>query len=185
MKSKITVESRKRTTRKDLVKLRRYQGRMETIVFGLGLIPKEGVPEIKIRYNRSSKIFLGKITNSKDAANFIRKIYDRGTLQLQESFIVVYLNRVNEILGYYKLSTGGIAGVVADPKLIFATAIASASSGIILSHNHPSGNLSPSQADIDFTRKIKEGGKLLEVQLLDHLIITKTAYYSFADESML
>jgi DNA repair protein RadC len=185
MKSKFIVESRKRTTRKDVKKIKPYREGKEKIVFGLGLIPKEGVPEIKIRYNRSSKIFLGKVTNSKDAANFIRKIYDRGTLQLQESFVVVYVNRVNEILGYYKLSKGGIAGVVADPRLIFATAIASASSGMVLSHNHPSGNLTPSQADIDLTRKIKEGGKLLEIQLLDHLIITKTGYYSFADESMI
>jgi DNA repair protein RadC len=166
-------------------KYKSYPNANETIVFGLGLIPKEGVPEIKIRYNRSSKIFLGKITNSKDAADFIRKIYDRGTLQLQESFLVIYLNTGNQILGYYKHSTGGIKGTVADPRLIFATAVASASSGIVLSHNHPSGNLVPSQADIDITRKIKEGGKLLEVQLLDHLIITKTGYYSFADESMI
>lgn len=164
---------------------RKYPQRKESIVFALGLIPKEGVPEIKIRYNKSRKGFLGKVSNSRDSFEFLKKVFDRRTLQLQESFVVIYLNRANHILGYYKHSIGGITGTVADPRLIFATAIASASSGIILSHNHPSGNLTPSQADIDLTRKIKEGGKLLEVQLLDHLIITKTGYYSFADEGLI
>lgn len=167
------------------IKGRKYPQRSETIVFGLGLIPKEGVPEIKIRYNRSTKGFLGKVTNSKDSFEFLKKVFDRRTLQLQESFVVVYLNRANQILGYYKHSIGGITGTVADPRIIFATGVASASSGIILSHNHPSGNLTASQADIDLTRKIKEGGKLLDIQLLDHLIVTKTGYFSFADEGLI
>jgi DNA repair protein RadC len=156
-----------------------------TLIFGLGLIPKEGIPEIKIRYNRTKKPFLGKVTNSKDSYEFLKKVFDKRILQLQESFIVLYLNRSNQILGYYKHSLGGIAGTVADPRIIFATALASASSGIILSHNHPSGNLTASQADLDLTRKIKGGGKLLEIQLLDHVIVTKTGYFSFADEGLL
>ena len=167
------------------VKSKRYPRTNEAIIFGLGLIPKEGVPEIKIRYNKSRKTFLGKVANSKDAFEFLKKVFDRRTLQLQESFVVVYLNRANQILGYYKHSIGGITGTVADPRIIFATAVASASSGIILSHNHPSGNLTASQADIEITRKLKEGGKLLEVQLLDHLIVTKTGYLSFADEGLM
>jgi DNA repair protein RadC len=165
-------------------KFKAYPKSKETIVFGLGLIPKEGVPEIKIRFNRSKRI-LGKVTNSKDAYEFLKKAFDRRLLQLQESFVVLYLDRANQISGYYKHSVGGIAGTVADPRIIFATAIASASSGLILSHNHPSGNLTPRQADIEITRKIKEGGKLLEIQLLDHVIVTKTGYYSFADEGLI
>jgi DNA repair protein RadC len=166
-------------------KVTKYSTQKESIVFGLGLIPKDGIPEIKIRYNRSARIFLGKVTTSKDVYDFLKKVFERNTIQLQESFIVLYLNRANQILGYYKHSVGGIAGTVADPRIIFATGVASASSGIILSHNHPSGNLSPSQADIDLTRKIKEGGKLLEIQLLDHVIVTKASYYSFADEGLI
>jgi len=166
-------------------KLKIYPQGHEVIVFGLGLIPKEGVPEIKVRYNRSQKIFLGKVTSSKDAAEFIKRVYPKGTIELQEAFVVLYLNRRNEILGYYRHSVGGITGTVADPRIIFATAVTSASVGIIVAHNHPSGNLSPSQADIDLTRKIKEGGKLLDIQLLDHLIVTKTGYYSFADEGLI
>jgi DNA repair protein RadC len=171
--------------RKNSSRLKSYKKEKEVIVFGLGLIPKEGVPEIKIRYNRSPKIFLGKVSHSKDVADFIRRVYSRGTLQLQEGFIVLYLNRANEILGYYKHSVGGIAGTVADLRLIYATALASASVATILAHNHPSGNLKASQADIDITRKIKEAGKILDIALLDHLIITKTGYFSFADEGML
>lgn len=71
---------------------------------------------------------------------------------------------------------------MADPKLIFAAAIKANACGIIMAHNHPSGNLSASQADIDLTKKVKEGGKLLEIQMLDHLIVTTETYYSFADE---
>ena len=162
-----------------------YPERKESIFFGLGLIPKEDVPEIKIRYNKSRKGFLGKVTNSKDSFEFLKKVFDSRTLQVQESIVVLYLNRANQILGYYKHSIGGITGTVADPRIIFATTVASASSGIILSHNHPSGNLTPSQADIDITRKIKEVGKLLEVQLLDHVIVTKAGYFSFAVDGLI
>ena len=164
---------------------RRHKEEKKIAIFGLGQIPKEGVPEIKIRYNRSNKTFLGRISNSKDVADFIRRTYSRSTIQLQEGFIVIYLNRANEILGYYKHSIGGIVSTVADVRLIFATALASASVGIILSHNHPSGKLAASQADIEMTRKFKEAGRILEVAIVDHLIITKTGYFSFADQSML
>ncbi|MBL7870526.1 MAG: JAB domain-containing protein, partial [Cyclobacteriaceae bacterium] len=98
---------------------------------------------------------------------------------------VMLTNRANKVLGIFEVSTGGISGTVADPKLIFAAAIKAAASGIILSHNHPSGNLQPSQADIDLTRKIKEAGRFLEIQLLDHIIITTEGYYSFADEGLI
>src|SRR5688572_17321198 len=111
---------------------KRQEKERRVAVFGLGQIAKQGVPEIKIRYNRSNKIFLGKVTHSKDVSDFIRRAYGRGTIQLQEAFIVLYLNRANEILGYYKHSVGGIAGTVADLRLIYATALASASVAIIL-----------------------------------------------------
>ncbi len=84
-----------------------------------------------------------------------------------------------------EVSTGGISGTVADPKLIFVAALKAGASGMIVSHNHPSGNLTPSQADMELTRKLKEGGKLLEIQLLDHIIMTSESYYSFADEGLL
>lgn len=95
------------------------------------------------------------------------------------------LNRANKVLGVFEVSTGSTTATVADPKIIFAAAIKANASGIIIAHNHPSGNLSPSQQDIDLTRKVKDGGKILEVQLLDHVIITTESYYSFADEGIL
>ena len=99
-----------------------------------------------------------------------------------EEFWVLFLNRSNKIVKKEKISIGGIAGTVADSKIIFKKAIDCLASGIIVCHNHPSGNLKPSQADIDLTRNLKEAAKMLDIQLLDHLIITDEGYYSFADE---
>ncbi len=171
--------------KKRAVKLPRYELEREKAVFGLGLIPEEGVPEIKISYTRTRKEFLGKITNSRNAADFIRRTFRAGSLELQEHFITLYLNQANEILGYYNHTIGGINATIADRRLILATALASASVGILVSHNHPSGNLTPSQPDLDLTKKLKEGAKILDIQLLDHIIITKNGYYSFADEGVL
>lgn len=126
-----------------------------------------------------------KISTSKDAQGVLMKCWDGTKLELVEQFKVMLVNRANKVLGIFELSTGGVTGTVADPKLIFAAAIKEAACGIIMALNHPSGNLSPSQADIDLTRKIKEGGRLLEIQLLDHIILTSEGYYSFADEGLL
>lgn len=95
------------------------------------------------------------------------------------------LNRANKVIGILKLSTGGTSATIAEPKLVFASSILSNASSIILAHNHPSGNLTPSQADIDLTKKLKEAGKFLEIPVLDHLIVTSEGYYSFADEGLI
>lgn len=126
-----------------------------------------------------------KITASRDAYEIFLSTWDHSRLELVEQFKVLLLNRANRVLGIFEVSTGGITGTVADPRLIFVTAIKAAASGMIICHNHPSGNLAPSQADIELTRKIKEGGKLLEIQLLDHLILTTEKYYSFADDGLM
>ena len=102
-----------------------------------------------------------------------------------EEFWIILLNRANRVIRKYQVSQGGVAGTVADPKIIFKVAIAELASGIILAHNHPSGNLTASQADIELTKKIKDAGKLLEIQVLDHLIVAGQKYFSFADEGML
>ena len=102
-----------------------------------------------------------------------------------EEFWIILLNRANRVIRKHQVSQGGVAGTVADPKIIFKVAIAELASGIILAHNHPSGNLTASQADIELTKKIKEAGKLLEIQVLDHLIVAGQKYFSFADEGML
>lgn len=102
-----------------------------------------------------------------------------------EEFWILLLNRANRLIKKHQISQGGVAGTVADPKIIFKLAISELASGLILAHNHPSGNLTASQADIDLTKKIKEAGKLLEIQVLDHLIVAGQKYFSFADEGML
>ncbi len=102
-----------------------------------------------------------------------------------EQFWILLLNRANKVLSAKKVSQGGMTGTVADPKLIFKTAIENDACYIILCHNHPSGNLKPSQADLDLTKKLKEAGKLLEIPVLDHIIVAAGKYYSFADEGIL
>lgn len=102
-----------------------------------------------------------------------------------EAFWIVLLNRANRVIKKHQISQGGVAGTVADPKIIFKAAVEELASGIILAHNHPSGNLAASQADIDLTKKLKESGKLLDIQILDHLIVGDKSYFSFADEGLL
>lgn len=123
-----------------------------------------------------------KINSSKDAYEAISaELMDLPT----EQFWVIMLNRSNHILKKRLISQGGVSGTVADPKVIFKSALEDLASGIILVHNHPSGNLKPSHADRQLTRKMVEAGKLLELPVLDHLIFTDAGYYSFSDEGEL
>lgn len=123
-----------------------------------------------------------RITSSKDIYDLLKS----DLLDLpHEAFWIVLLNRANRVIKKQQISHGGVAGTVADPKIIFKIALEELASGVILAHNHPSGNLTASQADIDLTKKLKESGKLLEIQVLDHLIIAGKKYYSFADEGLI
>lgn len=144
------------------------------------------VAEIQLSYRSNVKPSLRpRITCSKDAFEVLKESWDDSKMELVEHFKVLLTNRANKVLGILEISTGGITGTVADPRLIFVAALKAGSIGIILAHNHPSGNLKPSQADIELTRKIKEGGKLLEIQLLDHIILTTEGYFSFSDEGLI
>lgn len=123
-----------------------------------------------------------KVTSSKDAYELLKsELMDTP----HEEFWVLLLNRANRVIKKSQVSQGGVSGTVADPKIIFKSALDELASGIILAHNHPSGNLKASQADMDLTRKLKEAGKLLEIQVLDHLILAGQKYLSFADEGLL
>lgn len=102
-----------------------------------------------------------------------------------EEFWMLLMNRANKIISKEKISTGGVSGTVVDPKIIFRRALEMSASGIILCHNHPSGNPKPSQADIDLTKKLKRGGDELEISVLDHIIIAENKFFSFADEGMM
>lgn len=144
------------------------------------------VAEISISY--SSKIKNSerpKLNSSREVFKVFSESWNPDTIELYEQFKVLLLNRANRVIGLFEVSSGGVSGTIADPKLIFATALKATASAVILAHNHPSGNLKPSQADISLTKKIKEGGKLLDIEVLDHLIITTEGYYSFGDEGMM
>jgi DNA repair protein RadC len=123
-----------------------------------------------------------RITSSKDAHEIL---YQYLTDLDHEQFYVILLDRANQVIDTVRISQGGVSGTVADAKLIFRTALEKLASGIILAHNHPSGNLQPSQADIQLTKNLKSSGKLLEISVLDHLIITDRGYTSFADDGIL
>jgi DNA repair protein RadC len=123
-----------------------------------------------------------KISSSKDAFDLIQgELMDLP----HEEFWVLLLNRMHQVVKKKRISEGGVTGTVADPKIIYKLALEELATGVIVAHNHPSGNLKPSQSDIDLTRKLKEAGKFLEVQLLDHLIIANRNYFSFADEGLI
>ena len=93
-----------------------------------------------------------------------------------EYFYVLYLNRSNHLLGVHQLSKGGFTGTVIDVRVVYQVALKACACSIILAHNHPSGNLTPSDADQQITRKIKDAGKILEIQVLDHLIVTSESF---------
>lgn len=161
-------------TVRDLIKIKGIgEAKAISIVAALelGRRRKEIAPDSKPR-----------ISGSRDAFDLLRS-----NLQdlPHEEFWVMLLNRANRVIRKVQISQGGVAGTVADPKIIFKFALEDLASGLILAHNHPSGNLTPSQADTTLTQKLKESGKLLEIQVLDHLIIAGHKYFSFADEGLL
>ena len=137
--------------------------------------------EIQVSYKKKT---VGKIQTAEDGYTYLKPLYE-DFVDLREAFIVLYLNRSNNIIGHFVASTGGVSGTVVDSKLIFATGLACLASSILLSHNHPSGNTKPSEQDLQITKKIKECGKLLDMPVLDHLILTSETYYSFANEGLL
>lgn len=124
------------------------------------------------------------IRDSKDIYDVLKQIWDGNKIEMLEEFKVLFLNRANRVIGVYDASSGGITGTVADPRLILAAAIKSLAVSIVLSHNHPSGNLKPSRADEELTIKIKEAAKYHDIRTIDHIIITSEGYYSFADEGL-
>jgi len=125
------------------------------------------------------------LKTSKDSYQLLLKTWDPNKVEFVEQFKVILMNRANRVLGIYELSTGGVSGTVADIKLVFMAALKSNACSLIISHNHPSGNLKPSRADEDLTHKIKAAGTLLDIQVLDHVIVTTEGYFSFADEGLL
>lgn len=119
---------------------------------------------------------------SKDVADIFQPLLSD---LLHEEFWILFLNRSNRVISRMKLSQGGVSGTVTDVRIVMKKAIENLASGIIVCHNHPSGNLNPSESDTKITQKIKEAGNLMDIQLLDHLIISDKDYYSFADNGLI
>ncbi len=134
--------------------------------------------------HRIKPSLMPKLACSQDSVDVLRMVWS-DKLEHIEEFVVICLNRANRMLGWAKVSSGGLSGTVADPKVIFQIALKSNASSIILAHNHPSGNVQPSEMDIRLTRKNKEAGLVLDLQVLDHIILSSEGYYSFADEGTL
>lgn len=138
--------------------------------------------ELGRRRKEAETVKREKITSSKDAFLIMQPVL----LDLpHEEFWLLLLNRANALIKKELISRGGVAGTVVDTKLIFKSAVEQYASSIIVCHNHPSGNLKPSDADLRITKNIKEAGKIMEIPLIDHLIITEAGYYSFADEGVM
>jgi DNA repair protein RadC len=125
------------------------------------------------------------IITSKGAYEILIQTWDDNRIDLLEQYKVILLNRKGRVLGIYEVSTGGLHGTIVDTRLIFAAALKAGACSMILAHNHPSRELTPSDPDKEHTQKVLQGGKFLDIKVLDHLIVCRDGYFSFADQGLL
>ena len=150
------------------------------------LIMNNEVSEVKLSYKSKVKASeRPKVLNSKASFDILLKLYDDDTIEYRETMKMMLLNRAGKVLGVMDISDGGTAGTTADIKVIMQCALLGNANGIILCHNHPSGNLQPSKEDTVLTQKVRSACDIMDMQLLDHIIISSEHYYSFADEGCL
>ncbi len=143
---------------------------------------ENNIAEVKLKYSsRVSASDRPQVRCSSHALELFRESWDKETIELYEECKLMLLNRANKVLGIAQISQGGISGTVTDVRIILQYALKANASGIILCHNHPSGNVEPSEADNRITSKLKEAAIIHDITLLDHLIITNDGYYSMAD----
>ncbi|MFT3738482.1 MAG: JAB domain-containing protein [Breznakibacter sp.] len=161
-----------------------YQEKKEIVLFGVDPKPlKPFVPEFKIRMNKGKVFDVDKVTSSKEVYGILKRIY--GHNPIQENFVMLLFNRANKLIGYYKHTIGSTSATIVDIPMLIGLATKALSQGIVISHNHPSGTLAPSEPDKELTRNITQALKTVKINLLDHLIYTNDGYYSFADEGTL
>lgn len=142
--------------------------------------------QINVSFDRQTKTTeLYKITSSFSASDILRKIFNADTFYWQEEFMLLCLNNANKVIGYYKLSSGGITGTVVDVRMIYTIAVKCGAVGIVIAHNHPSGTNHPSESDKAITTKIKKAGETLDIKLIDHIILTDENFYSFTDNGLI
>lgn len=139
-----------------------------------------------LKHEQSDVVFEGGIRSSSDSEKFARLIWDQDDMEILERVYAVFLNAKNEPVSWAEISAGGQRGTVVDMKLLMGHAVLAVASGLVIFHNHPSGSVQPSSADVDMTNKLKECCRIHDIVLLDHLIISQNGgYYSFADECQL
>ena len=157
---------------------------MQKNLFTQGVVVNSTLAEIEISYRPKFKMSeLPKVVTSGDAYHCLKDVIPQ--MDYREYFYILCLNRNNLVLGYCQISVGGLSGTIADPKIIMQTALKANACSIILAHNHPSGNLTPSEADKQITMKLRDAGKFLDIPVLDHVILTSESYFSFADEGLM
>lgn len=140
------------------------------------------VSEVQLSYSRKTEIESKRMVSSSDIYELSRKEYDEGVIDYREQVWLILLNNRANVLGYFKLSEGGIDSAFVDVRLCFQAALLTNATSIVLVHNHPTGSLTPSRQDDELTNSIKEAGKIMKVRLLDHVIVTSdNGYYSYAD----
>lgn len=144
------------------------------------------ISEISISYHpKFRSCDRPKISSSYEAYQLLHANWDLDRIELNETFAAVLLNKANRVIGIAEISSGGFSGTYVDPKMVFSIALKACCSSIILCHNHPSGNLKPSAADISITSRLVKAGELLDIEVLDHLIISRYGYLSLKDESLM
>jgi DNA repair protein RadC len=156
--------------------------------FKLSLEMLNNVSEIDIVYKKKSNVKMSErpqVITSSDSAEILRHYWDKGKIGLLEEFKVLFLNRAHRVLQIMTLSSGGITGTVADPRIILAAAIKLGTCSMILAHNHPSGNLKPSLVDKELSKKVKLAAQIHDITVLDHIILTEEGYFSFTEEGLL
>lgn len=147
---------------------------------------KSNMPELSIKY-KSSALKKVKIESSSDAFTILKEMYDSDTLEYSESTIIIFLNQANNTIGWTRHTSGGMSSTVVDVKMVMAESLLCGASGIMFSHNHPSGQLFPSPEDVNMTNRLLLACKALDIGFIDHIIVSGdlSGYYSFADEGKL
>lgn len=144
------------------------------------------INEIGITWNKRERSDCAEISSSLEVSTYMRKLMSlHPDSAYREVAIAVYLSQSNRVLGHHVVSKGGISGTVIDTRIVFAIALKTLACAVILCHNHPSGNLKPSQSDINLTKKCIEIGKMHDIQVLDHIILTDNGYTSLSDEGII
>ncbi|MBO6573162.1 MAG: JAB domain-containing protein [Balneola sp.] len=144
------------------------------------------ISEVSLAYKATKSVeTLPSITSPQEATEYLRSIWDENTLELREEFIVVLLNNAKKVLGWSRISIGGSTATIVEPSAVFQLALLGKADSIICAHNHPSGNLRASSADISLTRRLTDAGKLLGITVDDHVILTQGGYLSLREQGLI